>query len=190
VASYPWSNYLGTIVMTDRELMQMASEEDVCETPLVELLESVPKNARMIYEHSEFDSENIPVGDLCHKAAKALRDRLAQPEPDAVLAEREACAKIVEDWPNALSFYKPRWWDIKIKWILVGHKAASKLLANAIRERGENDRLAQPDREWVGLTDEEVGGLTVFSNGLHDVEVPILADLIRAVEAKLKEKNT
>jgi len=50
------------------------------------------------------------------------------------------------------------------------------------------DRLAKP--EWVGLTDEEVGGLTVFSNGLHDVEVPILADLIRAVEDKLKEKNS
>jgi hypothetical protein len=60
--------------------MQMMSEEDARETPLVELLESVPKNARMIYEHSEFCSENIPVGDLCHKAAKALRDRLAQPE--------------------------------------------------------------------------------------------------------------
>ena len=43
-------------------------------------------------------------------------------------------------------------------------------------------------REWVGLTDEEVGGLTVF-DGLHDVEVPILADFVRAIEAKLKEKN-
>jgi len=45
------------------------------------------------------------------------------------------------------------------------------------------------EREWVGLTDEEVGGLTVF-DGLHDVEVPILADFVRAIEAKLKEKNT
>jgi hypothetical protein len=44
-------------------------------------------------------------------------------------------------------------------------------------------------RGWVGLTDEEVGGLTVF-DGLHDVEVPILADFVRAIEAKLKEKNT
>jgi len=43
-------------------------------------------------------------------------------------------------------------------------------------------------REWVGLTDEEVGGLTVF-DGLHDVEVPILADFVRVIEAKLKEKN-
>ena len=43
--------------------------------------------------------------------------------------------------------------------------------------------------EWVGLTDEEVGGLTVF-DGLTHVEVPILADFVRAIEAKLKEKNT
>jgi hypothetical protein len=43
--------------------------------------------------------------------------------------------------------------------------------------------------KWVGLTDEEVGELTVF-DGLHDVEVPILADFVRAIEAKLKEKNT
>ena len=44
-------------------------------------------------------------------------------------------------------------------------------------------------REWVGLTGEEVGGLTVF-DGLTHVEVPILADFVRAIEAKLKEKNT
>lgn len=47
----------------------------------------------------------------------------------------------------------------------------------------------QTSRMWVGLTDEEVGGLTVF-DGLTHVEVPILADFIRAIEAKLKEKNT
>ena len=44
-------------------------------------------------------------------------------------------------------------------------------------------------RKWVGLTDEEVGRLTVF-DGLHHVELPILADFARAIEAKLKEKNT
>jgi hypothetical protein len=43
--------------------------------------------------------------------------------------------------------------------------------------------------EWQGLTDEEVGMLTVF-DGLHHVEVPLLAEFIRAIEAKLKEKNT
>ena len=44
-------------------------------------------------------------------------------------------------------------------------------------------------REWVGLTDEEVGRLTVF-DGLHHVELPILADFARAIESKLKDKNT
>ena len=45
-----------------------------------------------------------------------------------------------------------------------------------------------PKREWVGLTDEEIGTLTVF-DGLHHIETPLLADFIRATEAKLKEKN-
>lgn len=43
-------------------------------------------------------------------------------------------------------------------------------------------------REWQGLTDEEIGTLTVF-DGLHHVEVPLLASFTRAIEAKLKEKN-
>jgi len=50
------------------------------------------------------------------------------------------------------------------------------------------DEAVNQKRQWVGLTDEEVGGLTVF-DGLHDVEVPILADFVRTIEAKLKEKN-
>jgi hypothetical protein len=48
---------------------------------------------------------------------------------------------------------------------------------------------APPQRNWQGLTDEEVGMLTVF-DGLHHVEVPLLAKFTRAIEAKLKEKNT
>jgi hypothetical protein len=47
---------------------------------------------------------------------------------------------------------------------------------------------APQPRQWQGLTDEEVGALTVF-DGLHHVEVPVLADFIRAIEAKIKEKN-
>lgn len=59
--------------------------------------------------------------------------------------------------------------------------------AKALRER-----LAQQEqerREWQGLTNEEVGALTVF-DGLHHVEIPILANFVWAVEAKIKEKNT
>jgi hypothetical protein len=51
-----------------------------------------------------------------------------------------------------------------------------------------NEVIAR-EREWQGLTDEEIGMLTVF-DGLHHVEVPLLAVFARAIEAKLKEKNT
>ena len=50
------------------------------------------------------------------------------------------------------------------------------------------DETAKGVHEWVGFTDEEVGTLTVF-NGLHHIETPLLADFIRAIESKLKEKN-
>ena len=39
-----------------------------------------------------------------------------------------------------------------------------------------------PQREWVGLTDEEARELCVAN-------VPYVIDMVRALEAKLKEKN-
>ena len=54
---------------------------------------------------------------------------------------------------------------------------------------GLHDGRMSSQRPWVGLTDEEIGTLTVF-DGLHHVETPLLADFIRAIQAKLKEKNT
>jgi hypothetical protein len=53
----------------------------------------------------------------------------------------------------------------------------------------DDDDIQEYKKPWVGLTDEEVGGLTVF-DGLNHIEVPILADFARAIEAKLKERNT
>jgi hypothetical protein len=44
-------------------------------------------------------------------------------------------------------------------------------------------------REWVGLTEEEFFELLGFDGRLDHVEVPIIGDLIRAVQSKLKEKN-
>ena len=45
-------------------------------------------------------------------------------------------------------------------------------------------------REWVGLTEEEFSELLYFGGQLDHVEVPLIADLIRTIQAKLKEKNT
>jgi len=49
-----------------------------------------------------------------------------------------------------------------------------------------NAALAQ--RTWVGLTDEEIGGLTVF-DGLHHIETPLLAEYVLHIQVKLREKN-
>jgi hypothetical protein len=49
---------------------------------------------------------------------------------------------------------------------------------------------APPKREWAGLTEEEFSELLYFDGRLDNVEVPLIADLIRAVQAKLKEKNS
>lgn len=47
---------------------------------------------------------------------------------------------------------------------------------------------AQPKREWVGLTDDEVDALRKSVNPHHSFEQGALL-FARAIEAKLKEKN-
>jgi hypothetical protein len=47
--------------------------------------------------------------------------------------------------------------------------------------------LAQPEREWVGLTDNEV---MVLNRQSYDAQIGLLPlTFYRAIEAKLKEKN-
>ena len=65
---------------------------DAKQTPLIDLLESVPADAVMVYEHDQFHSQNIPVGRLCREAATALRQQIAlekqqSDEPVAVILE-------------------------------------------------------------------------------------------------------
>ena len=44
-----------------------------------------------------------------------------------------------------------------------------------------------PEREWVGLTDEEIEALAKKHNGIfYDCDI----EFAHAIEAKLKEKNT
>ena len=48
-------------------------------------------------------------------------------------------------------------------------------------------RIAQPEREWQGLTDEE--GYAIFEEARHGSDRPIgVLRGIRAIEAKLREK--
>jgi len=62
-------------------------------------------------------------------------------------------------------------------------------LIEEVRRRGFVIRDAQIGREWVGLTDEEMRRLKQKS--IDDGMTRIVSDFeyIRAIEAKLKEKN-
>jgi hypothetical protein len=99
---------------------------------------------------------------LLHKENEALRARLAQPEPLPAKSK------------SALSHEE--------------NKQHNKKILDKFYEENAHLYTAPPQREWQGLTEYEVGFLTVF-DGLHDVEVPLLANFIRHIEAKLKEKN-
>ena len=45
-------------------------------------------------------------------------------------------------------------------------------------------------RTWVGLTDEEIWAMDAYTMAITDQETRWLYRLARAIEAKLKEKNT
>jgi len=77
--------------------------------------------------------------------------------------EREACAKVIESWQ---------------KW-----GADVALLVKAIRTMSNPVCTVPPaaQRQWVGLTDEEMQAL--WDRYAH-------MEMMRAIEAKLKEKNT
>ena len=121
--------------MTDRELMQMAL--DALETGY--------------YEGTQ-------------DSIKALRDRLAQPEP-------VHASDISQERVDETAKREHKWVEMQCP---CGHKMYVK----------------HTGREWVGLTEEEFSDLLYFGGRLDHVEVPLMANFIRAIQAKLKEKNT
>ena len=166
--------------MTDRELMQMA----------LEALYAID------WEDRKSGHEN---------AIDALRDRLAQPEPDSVLDKREQAQELRE----LADRFSEGWHDgIKID--------ASDIVlltdvANAIEQslytapvhaidipQERVDETVKDRHEWVGLTDDEIEEAYQLSLAKYIEEVDpdyhsqsSMADyvFVRAIEAKLKEKN-
>jgi hypothetical protein len=127
--------------MTDRELMQMA----------LDALEA------------QFYTDG--------RTIKALRERLAQPEPEPVA------------WMVKFQGSN-KGWQLQ----LLPHRVhpESPLAKNALNLTEQPLYTVPPKREWVGLTDEERKdielGIEVFDMSVEDI--------LKEAEAKLKEKNT
>jgi hypothetical protein len=158
--------------MTDRELMQMALD------------------ALEFYVYGDFYADKKPI--------QALRDRLSQPEPEhvAIGEEWKPCVKLpivvhVREQRKGETHVSTREGITPVReddLIMRGVAGEEYPIGRELFNRTYTFDTLPPKREWVGLTDEEVGGLTVF-DGLRHIEVPILADFVRAIESKLKEKN-
>ena len=107
----------------------------------------------------------IPLPAEIDHVMEALRARLAQPE-----SEPFEYWNAVEGW-------------VKIDEVRQHFDTSG---CGTIYKTAGEDRVplytAPPKKEWVGLTDEEARELCVAN-------VPYVVDMVRALEAKLKEKN-
>ncbi len=65
------------------------------QTPLIDLLNAVPKTARLLVEEENFSTRSIPVGKLCADAVEEI-ESLRKAAALVAAAEREACAQLVE----------------------------------------------------------------------------------------------
>ena len=149
---------------------------DAKQTPLIDLLESVPADAVMVYEHDQFHSQNIPVGRLCHEAAAALRTQIA--------LEKQQPADEPVAWMHVQGDYE---------------EPSLFQLDGPSMDRGweQYPLYTRPQKAaWVGLTDEEIKSCAkehLYCEDSHyNVEDGIEGwkDFACAIEAKLKEKNT
>ena len=137
--------------------------------PLHELLTKVPRDARLVIDDTDsMGTRFIPVGRYCHEAAEALRARLAQPEnkfnPDwdamaVMVEEQQRITKRIEELEAQLAQPEP-----EPLWIR--------------NEKGKLELHAPPQREWVGLTEDDFAIWKEPAIGI-----------LRWAEATLKEKN-
>jgi hypothetical protein len=99
-------------------------------------------------------------------------------------------AKIVEDWQSAVEFLRARLAQPEpepVAWTVSGLITDFSRDFSAYQTKTYTRPLytAPPQREWQGLTDEEIMSLLPGAVRLP----PGWSETVRAIEAKLKEKN-
>lgn len=122
-------------------------------------------------------------GNCEYGATEALRARLAQPEPEP---EKSLSQRMRE------AGFTPR--DTRLECDGCGKKFSRLMLpihdCDAAQPEPTADEWQPPQREWVGLTDEEIREFELWLDDeeeKHGWNPP--ADIVKYLEAKLKEKN-
>jgi hypothetical protein len=143
--------------------MSIEAMKQAHEVPLVEQLESVPNNARLVIDDADgMGTRYIPVGRMCHDASKALRQAIAEAEKQKPIGKAYLCDKC----------HTP--FDDKWECPSCGHNSATQ----------EDVYFHPQQRTWVGLTDDEM--LMIYGQQ-HEGKKYSLG---RMVQQALKEKNT
>ncbi len=122
---------------------------------------------------------------------KTLRERLAQPEPPCKTGSQcigGKCPQCVVDEPEPVAYRCPDWSGRRdyTYWEPDERPSTSKGVP-----AGEPLYTAPPQREWQGLTDEDMQGCIKtadYRQGQYK-RTPYWAHLASAIEAKLREKN-
>ena len=155
--------------MTDRELFEQA----------LDALEHLQTDVEWQYKS--------PTRAMLRKIEKALRARLAQPEPILPGGGAGSGEPTIDGWPlwsglpdeKTMKKVVDKLPTMPIKVAENPTKPTKVMIIPALLEQAGYVKK----KEWVGLTDEEIYEAVENSNSV------LVKDMARAIEAKLKEKN-
>jgi hypothetical protein len=146
--------------------MSIEAMNQAFEVPLVEQLESVPTNARLVIDDADgMGTQYIPVGRMCHDASKALRQAIAEAEkqePVAYISNKRQRLNIELKPQTFVEIPTVTDWEMPLY-------------------------MKPSQRTWVGLTDEEI---LKFQDIVPNTLGYDLIQFAKAIQTKLKELNT
>ena len=164
--------------MTDRELMQQA----------LDALEQYVGVVISVNDPNDWTPKVADAGEPARKAIEALRERLAQPEQDPVATVYDAYDTTGIDWhckdapATGTKLYtappQPKTKQEPVAWVECDGELVWNNHEAAI---GRNLYTAPPQREWQGLTDEQVKQIEMSASSTLSA--------IYITEAQLKGKN-